>query len=40
MKEIKEIIEMKEYDGKIDTDRIIEHPAKKITQKRLVIMDD
>jgi len=40
MKEMKEIIEMKEEDEKIDTDRILEHPAKKITQKRLVVMDD
>ena len=38
--EMKDMKDTKEDDEKIDTDRILEQPAKKITQKRLVVMDD
>ena len=38
--EMKDMKDTKEDDEKIDTDRILEQPAKNITQKRLVVMDD
>ena len=40
IKDTKDTKDTKEEDRKIDTDRILEQPAKKITQKRLVVMDD